>query len=65
MDGKIPIWIQFISREPFAYPGLRDCWIDRDTGKPLYTFTIIPTHWVMKGLTVGQAITDAYVRSQV
>ena len=29
---------------PFAFSGLWDCWIDRDTGKPLYTFTIITTH---------------------
>ena len=45
-DGnrKIPMWIQFKTREPFAFPGLWDCWIDRDTGKPLYTFTIITTH---------------------
>jgi putative SOS response-associated peptidase YedK len=35
------MWIQFRTREPFAFPGLWDCWIDRDTGKPLYTFTII------------------------
>jgi putative SOS response-associated peptidase YedK len=45
-DGKrkIPTWIQFKTREPFAFPGLWDCWIDRETGKPLYTFTIITTH---------------------
>jgi len=45
-DGKrkIPMWIQFKTREPFAFSGLWDCWIDRDTGKPLYTFTIITTH---------------------
>jgi len=32
-DGKrkIPMWIQFKTREPFAFPGLWDCWIDRDT----------------------------------
>jgi putative SOS response-associated peptidase YedK len=41
---KIPMWIQFKTREPFAFPGLWDCWIDRDTGKPLYSFTIITTH---------------------
>ncbi|MGE5852628.1 MAG: SOS response-associated peptidase family protein [Deltaproteobacteria bacterium] len=28
----------------FCFPGLWDCWIDRDTGKPRYTFTIITTH---------------------
>ena len=38
------MWIQFKNRQPFAFPGLWDCWIDRDTGKPLYTFTIITTH---------------------
>ena len=38
------MWIQFKTREPFAFPGLWDCWIDRETGKPLYTFTIITTH---------------------
>ncbi|HLO26725.1 MAG TPA: SOS response-associated peptidase, partial [Geobacteraceae bacterium] len=45
-DGnrKIPMWIQFKTREPFAFPGLWDCWIDRETGKPLYSFTIITSH---------------------
>jgi len=38
------MWIQFRTREPFAFPGLWDCWIDRETGKPLYTFTIITSH---------------------
>jgi putative SOS response-associated peptidase YedK len=38
------MWIQFKIREPFAFPGLWDCWVDRDTGKSLYTFTIITTH---------------------
>jgi putative SOS response-associated peptidase YedK len=38
------MWIQFKTREPFAFPGLWDCWIDRDTGKPLYSCTIITTH---------------------
>src|SRR6476659_11163841 len=38
------MWIQFRTREPFAFPGLWDCWIDRETGKPLYSFTIITTH---------------------
>jgi putative SOS response-associated peptidase YedK len=41
---KIPMWIQFKTREPFAFPGLWDCWVDRETGKPLYTFTIITSH---------------------
>ena len=35
---------QFKTREPFAFSELCDCWIDLDTGKPLYTFTIITTH---------------------
>ena len=35
---------QFKTREPFAFPELWDCWIDLDTRKPLYSFTIIPTH---------------------
>jgi putative SOS response-associated peptidase YedK len=45
-DGKrkVPMWIQFKTREPFAFPGLWDCWIDPETGKPLYSFTIITTH---------------------
>ena len=44
-DGnrRLPMWIQFKTREPFAFPGLWDCWIDRETGKPLYSFTIITT----------------------
>ena len=35
---------QFKTREPFAFPELWDCWIDLDTRKPLYSFTIITTH---------------------
>jgi putative SOS response-associated peptidase YedK len=44
-DGnrKVPMWIQLKTRQPFAFPGLWDCWTDRDTGKSLYTFTIITT----------------------
>ena len=44
-DGKrkLPMWIQLKTREPFAFPGLWDCWIDRQTGKSLYSFTIITT----------------------
>jgi putative SOS response-associated peptidase YedK len=41
---KVPMWIQFKNRQPFVFPGLWDCWIDRETGKPLYSFTIITTH---------------------
>jgi putative SOS response-associated peptidase YedK len=37
------MWIQLKTRQPFAFPGLWDCWTDRDTGKSLYTFTIITT----------------------
>ena len=45
-DGKrkVPMWVQFKNRERFAFAGLWDCWIDHETGKPLYTFTIITTH---------------------
>ncbi|HYY72806.1 MAG TPA: SOS response-associated peptidase, partial [Candidatus Bathyarchaeia archaeon] len=44
-DGnrKVPMWIHLKSRKPFAFPGLWDCWIDRDTASELYTFTIITT----------------------
>jgi putative SOS response-associated peptidase YedK len=40
---KIPIWFQLKNREPFAFPGLWDHWMDRKTGQGLYTFTIITT----------------------
>jgi putative SOS response-associated peptidase YedK len=36
-NRKVPIWIRLKSREPFAFPGLCDCWIDRDSGSQLYT----------------------------
>ena len=44
-DGKrkIPMWIQLKTRQPFAFPGLWDCWIDQKNGKKLYSFTIITT----------------------
>lgn len=42
-NGKVPMWITLKSREPFAFPGLWDCWLDRDSGSELYTFTIITT----------------------
>src|SRR5215467_8619441 len=29
--------------QPFAFPGLWDCWIDQKNGKKLYSFTIITT----------------------
>ena len=41
---KVPMWIQLKTREPFAFAGLWDCWIDRETGKTLYSFTIITTN---------------------
>jgi putative SOS response-associated peptidase YedK len=41
--GKVPIWIYLKNRKPFAFPGLWDCWVDRDTGSELYSFTIITT----------------------
>jgi putative SOS response-associated peptidase YedK len=37
------MWIHLKSRTPFAFPGLWDCWVDRDTGSQLYTFTIMTT----------------------
>jgi hypothetical protein len=37
------MWFYLKSRKPFAFPGLWDCWLDRDTGSQLYTFTIITT----------------------
>jgi putative SOS response-associated peptidase YedK len=40
---KVPMWIHLKSRTPFAFPGLWDCWVDRDTGSRLYTFTIMTT----------------------
>jgi putative SOS response-associated peptidase YedK len=42
-NRKVPMWIRLKSREPFAFPGLWDCWLDRDTSSQLYTFTIITT----------------------
>jgi putative SOS response-associated peptidase YedK len=42
-EHKVPMWIHLKSREPFAFPGLWDCWVDRDSGSQLYTFTIITT----------------------
>jgi putative SOS response-associated peptidase YedK len=40
---KVPMWIYLKNRKPFTFPGLWDCWLDRDTGSELYTFTIITT----------------------
>jgi putative SOS response-associated peptidase YedK len=42
-NRKVAVWIYLKSRKPFAFPGLWDCWVDRDTGSDLYTFTIITT----------------------
>jgi putative SOS response-associated peptidase YedK len=44
-DGrsKVPMWFYLNSREPFAFAGLWDSWLDRTTGSQLYTFTIITT----------------------
>jgi len=42
-NARVPMWICLKNREPFTFPALWDCWIDRDTGKALYTFTIITT----------------------
>jgi putative SOS response-associated peptidase YedK len=41
--SKVPMWIRLKSHQPFAFPGLWDCWLDRDTGSELYSFTIITT----------------------
>jgi putative SOS response-associated peptidase YedK len=42
-DGnrKVPMWVHLKRRKPFAFAGLWDCWVDRDLGSELYTFTII------------------------
>jgi len=42
-NRKVPMWFRLKSREPFAFPGLWDCWVDRDSGSQLHTFTIITT----------------------
>src|SRR6266536_357989 len=38
-NRKVPMWIHLKSRVPFAFAGLWDCWLDRDAGSQLYTFT--------------------------
>ena len=38
------MWIHLKKREPFAFAGLWESWLDRDLGSELYTFTIITTH---------------------
>jgi putative SOS response-associated peptidase YedK len=40
---KVPVWIHLKNREPFAFAWLWDCWLERDLGSELYTFTIITT----------------------
>jgi putative SOS response-associated peptidase YedK len=40
---KVPMWVRLKSHEPFAFAGLWDSWLDRDSGSELYTFTIITT----------------------
>jgi putative SOS response-associated peptidase YedK len=42
-NRKVPMWFRLKSCEPFAFPGLWDCWVDRDSGSQLHTFTIITT----------------------
>ena len=37
------MWIYLKNRKPFTFPGLWDCWVDRDSGSELYSFTIITT----------------------
>jgi putative SOS response-associated peptidase YedK len=39
----VPMWFYLKSRKQFAFPGLWDCWLHRDSGSELYTFTIITT----------------------
>jgi putative SOS response-associated peptidase YedK len=41
--AKVPLWIHLKKREPFALAGLWDCWLDRDNGSELYSFTIVTT----------------------
>jgi putative SOS response-associated peptidase YedK len=41
--ANVPMWIYLKGQKPFAFPGLWDCWVDRDSGSKLYTFTIITT----------------------
>ncbi|UOQ75591.1 SOS response-associated peptidase [Hymenobacter sp. 5516J-16] len=41
--GKVPHRILLNSQEPFAFAGLWDEWLDRQTGEVLPTFTIITT----------------------
>ena len=38
--SKVPMWIYLKDRKPFAFAGLWDSWLDRDTGSQLYTFMI-------------------------
>jgi putative SOS response-associated peptidase YedK len=42
-NRRVPMWIYLKTRKPFTFPGLWDCWVDRDTGSGLCTFTIITT----------------------
>ena len=42
-NRKIPVWIHFKNNEPFAFAGLWDAWLDRNSGEVLNTFTIIST----------------------
>jgi putative SOS response-associated peptidase YedK len=42
-NRKIPVWVHFKNKEPFAFAGLWDSWLDRDSGDALNTFTIITT----------------------
>ncbi len=38
---KVPVWVGLKKREPFVFAGLWDFWRDRESGRELYTFTII------------------------
>ena len=42
-NRKVPVWIHLKNKEPFAFAGLWDSWLDRYSGEVLNTFTIITT----------------------
>jgi putative SOS response-associated peptidase YedK len=43
-NRKVPMWIHLKNRVPFVFAGLWDCWLDRDSGSQLHTFTIVTTN---------------------
>jgi putative SOS response-associated peptidase YedK len=40
---KIPVWIHLKNKEPFAFLGLWDSWLNVELGDVVHTFTIITT----------------------